>query len=149
VFLAVIYRLTHKQHKHINYNPLKQWKFLMPHKLKNKHFNIVMVSAVNLLYGWLSWPTPSRKLVNLKLVATSLAHWLSSLLYAERKPDEMRNSENYVWESASDVWTGVWYQTKHINRVASYKCCNPHVFTLRLTHPGTLVTGKFTRIWGF
>jgi hypothetical protein len=31
----------------------------------------------------------------------------------------------------------------------SCKCCNPSVFALRLTHLGTLVTGKFTRIWGF
>jgi hypothetical protein len=29
------------------------------------------------------------------------------------------------------------------------KCYNPSVFELRLTHLGTLVTGKFTRIWGF
>jgi hypothetical protein len=29
------------------------------------------------------------------------------------------------------------------------KCYNPSVFALRLTHLGTLVTGKFTRIWGF
>jgi hypothetical protein len=30
-----------------------------------------------------------------------------------------------------------------------WKCYNPSVFALRLTHLGTLVTGKFTRIWGF
>jgi hypothetical protein len=30
----------------------------------------------------------------------------------------------------------------------SRKCCNPGVFALRLTHLGTLVTGKCTRIWG-
>jgi hypothetical protein len=30
----------------------------------------------------------------------------------------------------------------------SYKCYNPSVFALRLTHLGTLVTGKFSRIWG-
>jgi hypothetical protein len=29
------------------------------------------------------------------------------------------------------------------------KCCNPSVFPLRLTHPGTLATSKSTRIWGF
>jgi hypothetical protein len=31
----------------------------------------------------------------------------------------------------------------------SCKCYNPSVFALRLTHLGTLVTGKFTMIWGF
>jgi hypothetical protein len=31
----------------------------------------------------------------------------------------------------------------------SCKCYNPSVFTLQLTHLGTLVTGKFTRILGF
>jgi hypothetical protein len=31
----------------------------------------------------------------------------------------------------------------------SCRCCNPSVFALQLTHPGTLVTGKFTTIWGF
>jgi hypothetical protein len=31
----------------------------------------------------------------------------------------------------------------------SCKCYNPSVFALRLTHLRTLVTGKFTRIWGF
>jgi hypothetical protein len=31
----------------------------------------------------------------------------------------------------------------------SYKCCNPSAFALRLTHLGTLVTGRFTRIWEF
>jgi hypothetical protein len=30
----------------------------------------------------------------------------------------------------------------------SYQCWNQSVFALRLTHLGTLVTGKFTRIWG-
>jgi hypothetical protein len=29
------------------------------------------------------------------------------------------------------------------------KCCNPSVFALRLTHPGTLVTSKSMRIWRF
>jgi hypothetical protein len=29
----------------------------------------------------------------------------------------------------------------------SCKCYNPSVFALRLTHHGTLVTGRFTRIW--
>jgi hypothetical protein len=31
----------------------------------------------------------------------------------------------------------------------SCKCYNPSVFALRLTHLGTLVTGTFTRNWGF
>jgi hypothetical protein len=31
----------------------------------------------------------------------------------------------------------------------SCKCYNPRVFALRSTHFGTLVKGKFTRIWGF
>jgi hypothetical protein len=31
----------------------------------------------------------------------------------------------------------------------SCKCYNTSVFALRLTHLGALVTGKFTRIWGF
>jgi hypothetical protein len=31
----------------------------------------------------------------------------------------------------------------------SCKYYNPSVFALRLIHLGTLVTGKFTRIWGF
>jgi hypothetical protein len=31
----------------------------------------------------------------------------------------------------------------------NYKCCNPSVFALRLTHPGTWVTGRLTSIWGF
>jgi hypothetical protein len=30
-----------------------------------------------------------------------------------------------------------------------FMCYNPSIFALRLTHLGTLVTGKFTRIWGF
>jgi hypothetical protein len=29
------------------------------------------------------------------------------------------------------------------------KCCNPSVFALRITHLGTLITVKFTRILGF
>jgi hypothetical protein len=31
----------------------------------------------------------------------------------------------------------------------SCKCYNPSVFALRLTHLGTVVTGKFTWVWGF
>jgi hypothetical protein len=31
----------------------------------------------------------------------------------------------------------------------NYKCCNRNVFTLRLTHPGTLVRCTSTSIWEF
>jgi hypothetical protein len=44
-----------------------------------------------------------------------------------------------IWRSAA---------RSHVPMSGSCKCCNPSGFALRLTNLGTLVTGKFTRIWG-
>jgi hypothetical protein len=42
-----------------------------------------------------------------------------------------------IWRSAA---------RSHVQTCKSY---NPSIFALRLRQLGTLVTGKFTRIWGF
>jgi hypothetical protein len=42
-----------------------------------------------------------------------------------------------IWRSAACI------------HVRNCKCCNPSAFTLRLTHFGIVVTGKFMRIWFF
>jgi hypothetical protein len=42
----------------------------------------------------------------------------------------------------------IWRSAAH-SHVRKLQCYNPSVFALRLTHLGTLVTGKFTRICGF
>jgi hypothetical protein len=57
---------------------------------------------------------------------------------------------------SSSSWFAQWWIT-HVRsggpllaaKSGSCKSCNSSVFALWLTHRGTLVTGKFTRIWGF
>jgi hypothetical protein len=78
--------------------------------------------------GVLSFPSPLFRISDLSI--------RNGVLFYKQLTRPVIDHEYPIWSSAAP---------SHMS--GSCKCCNPSVIALRLSHVGTLVTGKFTRIW--